>query len=186
MNMGPIVMEIESLRALTCVALRMGGMLCESDALIIADHLLDSELRGLEQGGVCCAIAVAKRLEKGHSAETIKITGEIISSALVGGGGNPGYLVGHKATTIVVQKASLSGLAIVAATNTWVTGMLSYHAEMATRENLVFVGFASSAWRVAPFGGSQPRFGTNPICIGFPSRGVPVIVDTATSAVAVG
>src|ERR1700733_11774041 len=38
----------------------------------------------------------------------------------------------------------------------------------------------TSPW-VAPHGGYQPRFGTNPIAIGFPTNGVPVILDIGSS-----
>jgi delta1-piperideine-2-carboxylate reductase len=38
----------------------------------------------------------------------------------------------------------------------------------------------ASPW-VAPYGGTEGRFGTNPICFGFPSDGDPVIWDIGTS-----
>ena len=41
--------------------------------------------------------------------------------------------------------------------------------------------------RVAPFGGADGRFGTNPVCIGIPLPGEPpFLLDMATSAVAQG
>ncbi len=41
--------------------------------------------------------------------------------------------------------------------------------------------------RVAPFGGADRRFGTNPVCIGIPLPGEPpFLLDMATSAVAQG
>src|SRR4029078_8790538 len=41
--------------------------------------------------------------------------------------------------------------------------------------------------RVAPSGGADPRFGTNPVCIAIPLPGEPpFILDMATSAVAQG
>jgi LDH2 family malate/lactate/ureidoglycolate dehydrogenase len=36
---------------------------------------------------------------------------------------------------------------------------------------------------VAPHGGSEGRFGTNPICVGFPNADEPVIWDIGTSAI---
>jgi uncharacterized oxidoreductase len=45
----------------------------------------------------------------------------------------------------------------------------------------------SGAQRVAPFGGSDRRLSTNPICIGVPiDDGDPVILDVTTSMVAEG
>src|SRR3546814_10545941 len=40
----------------------------------------------------------------------------------------------------------------------------------------------SSPW-VAPHGATEGRFGTNPLCLGFPSTEDPVIWDIGTSAV---
>ena len=39
---------------------------------------------------------------------------------------------------------------------------------------------------VAPHGGTQGRFGTNPIAFGFPTDGDPIIYDIGTSAVMYG
>ena len=44
-----------------------------------------------------------------------------------------------------------------------------------------------SAKSVVPFGGREPRLGTNPICIAMPSNlEGPMFIDMATSAVAAG
>ena len=46
---------------------------------------------------------------------------------------------------------------------------------------------ASRSRRVAPYGGADGRFGTNPVCIGIPLPGEPpFVLDMATSAVAQG
>jgi uncharacterized oxidoreductase len=43
------------------------------------------------------------------------------------------------------------------------------------------------AAKVAPFGGSDARLGTNPFCIGIPAgEGEPIVLDMATSRIAVG
>src|SRR5690606_35104757 len=41
----------------------------------------------------------------------------------------------------------------------------------------------SSAPRVAPYGATEGRFGTNPIAFGFPSNNDPIIFDTGTSGI---
>ena len=61
--------------------------------------------------------------------------------------------------------------------------MLSYYAEMAAAEGLVsMIASNASPW-VAPHGATEGRFGTNPICFGFPSADAPVIWDIGTSAI---
>ena len=41
----------------------------------------------------------------------------------------------------------------------------------------------ASPW-VAPYGATEGRLGTNPICFGFPSADEPIILDIGTSAIA--
>ena len=156
----------------------------EAEAAIIADHLLDSELRGLRQGGLARAISICERMAHTKSARTpIRIENETPVSARIDGGDNVGYLVSRYATEVAIRKARSSGIAMVAAHNTWYTGMLSYYAEMAAAEGLVsMIASNASAW-VAPHGATDPRFGTNPLCFGFPSTGTPVIWDIGTSLI---
>jgi uncharacterized oxidoreductase len=62
-------------------------------------------------------------------------------------------------------------------------------AEQAVAQGLVSISFVNVISRsiVAPFGGSDARFGTNPCTIGVPLAGQPpFILDMATSGVAQG
>jgi uncharacterized oxidoreductase len=73
--------------------------------------------------------------------------------------------------------------------NTHHLGRIGQFAEMATAEGLVSIHFVNVISRpmVAPWGGTDGRFGTNPFCIGIPIKGQdPFIFDIATSGVAQG
>ena len=154
------------------------------DARLIADHLIDCELRGVAYGGLARAVSIAERiLRTGVSSDPIRVVRETTVSAAIDGGDRIGYVVAHRAMTIAIEKASAGGIAIVGANNTWYTGMLSYYAEMAAARGLVsLIASNASPW-VAPHGATEGRFGTNPICVGFPSAGEPVIWDIGTSAI---
>jgi LDH2 family malate/lactate/ureidoglycolate dehydrogenase len=155
-----------------------------AESSLIADHLIDCELRGLAYGGLARAISIAERVERqGYCREPISIVHQTPVSARLDGGGNIGYLVAHRATSIAIDKAGVAGIAVVGANNTWYTGMLSYYAEMATERGLVcMIASNASPW-VAPHGATEGRLGTNPICFGFPSAHEPVIFDIGTSAI---
>jgi hypothetical protein len=101
----------------------------------------------------------------------------------IDGGDQIGYLVAHLATRLAIDKAKTSGIAIVGANETWYTGMLSYYAEMMAAEGLVSMMASNTSPWVAPHGASEGRFGTNPICFGFPSTADPVIWDVGTAAI---
>jgi LDH2 family malate/lactate/ureidoglycolate dehydrogenase len=155
-----------------------------TDAALVADHLIDCELRGLAYGGLARAISIAERIAReGDRRQPIRTIHETPVSARLDGGDNIGYVVAYRATQTAITKAETSGIAIVGANNTWYTGMLSYYAEMAAACGLVtMIASNASPW-VAPFGATQGRLGTNPICFGFPSADEPVICDIGTSAI---
>ena len=156
----------------------------EADARIIADHLIDCELRGLQYGGLPRLVSIAERLQRtGTSREPVTVVHETPVSARLDGKDNLGYLVGYRATEIAIAKALDTGLAVVGANETWYTGMLSWFAEMAAARGLVSMSASNATAWVAPHGGTEGRFGTNPICFGFPSTGDPVIWDIGTSAI---
>ena len=135
-----------------------------NEAAIVADHLIDCELRGLDYGGLSRALSIFERMTKaGYSRGRIEITHETALSALIDGRNNIGYLVGRRAAAICIDKASAQGMAVVGARDTWHTGMLSYYAEMAARAGLVSMIASNASPNVAPFGGTEGRFGTNPI-----------------------
>lgn len=154
------------------------------EARIIADHLIDCELRGLSYGGLPRALSIVERLQRsGNRRRPIAVLRETPVSARIDGGDHLGYVVAYRATEIAIDKAEASGIAVVGANETWYTGMLSYFAEMAAKHGLVtMIASNASPW-VAPHGASEGRFGTNPICFGFPAQDDPVIWDIGTSSI---
>jgi delta1-piperideine-2-carboxylate reductase len=155
------------------------------EARIITDHLIDCELRGLSYGGLPRALSIAERVTKSKAKRTpITVESRTPVSALVEGGDNVGYLVALKAMDIAIERAKQHGVAVIGANNTWYTGMLSYYAERIAAADLVCMIASNAAPWVAPYGGTQGRFGTNPICYGFPvTSGDPIIWDIGTSTI---
>src|SRR5580658_6980873 len=155
-----------------------------TDSELIADHLMDCELRGLSYGGLARAISIAERMERhGDHRRPIRVLHETPVSARLDGGDHIGYVVAHRATTLAIEKAETAGIALVGASDTWYTGMLSYYAEMAAARGLVSIIASNASPWVAPHGATEGRLGTNPICFGFPSADEPIIFDIGTSAI---
>lgn len=155
-----------------------------ADAASIADHLMDCELRGLAYGGLARAISIVERFARlGDCRRPIRILHETPVSARLDGGDHIGYVVALRATTLAIEKAEIAGIAMVGASDTWYTGMLSYYAEMAAARGLVSIIASNASPWVAPHGATEGRLGTNPICFGFPSADEPIIFDIGTSAI---
>ena len=154
------------------------------DIPAIVDHLIDSELRGLSYGGFARAVSITERIGRtGMPSRPMTVTHETPVSARIDGADHIGYIVGQRATDMAIEKASAMGLSAVGAVDTWYTGMLSYFAEQAADRDLVtMIASNASPW-VAPHGAAEGRFGTNPMCFGFPSTGHPIVWDIGTSNV---
>jgi delta1-piperideine-2-carboxylate reductase len=154
-----------------------------ADAALIADHLIDCELRGAHYGGLARAISIAERMRRApDSRHPIRMLRETPVSARLDGGDHIGYVVAHYATMVAIKKAEAAGIAVVGASDTWYTGMLSYYAEMCAARGLASIIASNASPWVAPYGATEGRLGTNPICFGFPSADEPVIYDIGTSA----
>src|ERR1700689_202312 len=155
-----------------------------ADSELIADHLIDCELRGQGYGGLARALSIAERMERqGDHRRPISVLHETPVSARLDGGDHIGYVVAHRATTLAIEKAEAAGIAMVGASDTWYTGMLSYYAEMAAARGLVSIIASNASPWVAPHGATEGRMGTNPICFGFPSADEAIIFDIGTSAI---
>ena len=156
----------------------------ETESAAIADHLIDCELRGLSYGGLPRALSVFERTTKpDYSRRPITVAHETPLSALIDGGNTIGYLVGLRGAEMAIEKALSHGMSVVGVRDTWHTGMLSYYSEMAARRDLVSLIASNASPNVAPHGGVEGRFGTNPVAFGFPSEDDPVIWDIGTSAI---
>jgi delta1-piperideine-2-carboxylate reductase len=155
-----------------------------ADATLISDHLIDCEMRGAHYGGLARAVSIAERMSRvPDSRHPIRTLRETPVSARLDGGDHIGYVVAHYATMVAIKKAEAAGIAVVGASDTWYTGMLSYYAEMCAAQGLVSIIASNASPWVAPHGATESRLGTNPICFGFPSADEPVIYDIGTSAI---
>jgi LDH2 family malate/lactate/ureidoglycolate dehydrogenase len=168
-------------------ALEKAGGYSASDAEIITQHLVDAECRGSPMAGLARALSIIDHLQESQdqtkSSKDIKMTSEGPTSVRLDGNNVVGYLVAHRATELAIEKAKASGVAIVGANDFWYSGNLAYYAEMATKHDMISVIFSNCSPLVAPEGAVEARFGTNPMCIGFPTsqKDRPVIWDIGTS-----
>ena len=157
------------------------------EANIIADHLIDCELRGLSFGGLARAVSIIERIKETKTPrQAITVVRDTPVSAALHGGDQVGYLVASRATDLALEKVKASGIAVIGAHETWYTGMFSYYLERITKAGYAGMIAGSGPPRVAPHGGTEGRFGTNPIAFGFPSAGTPIIWDIGTSALMSG
>ncbi|MGZ5171485.1 MAG: Ldh family oxidoreductase, partial [Burkholderiales bacterium] len=152
------------------------------DARIIVDQLVDNALCGYKFAGLPRILAIADDDKTRTERTPVKIVHETPLSALMDGGNNVAYISAYRAAEVAIQKAKKLGMASVGVYNSYYSGRNAYFVEKLVREGFVGFHIASAKGRVLPLGGARPALGTNPICVGFPSEGAPVVVDMGTAS----
>jgi uncharacterized oxidoreductase len=169
-----------------------GGSSAE-EADIVADHLVEANLRGHDSHGVGMLVAYARDFEAGtlrpnQAPEVVSDTGTIsVWDARAG----YGQVIARQAVEWAIGAARRHGVAVNGLRNAHHIGRVGTYGEIAARAGMVamhFVNVASGPPPVAPFRGKQGRFITNPICIAIPGTATtePILLDFATSRVAMG
>lgn len=86
-----------------------------------------------------------------------------------------------------LAKLSDTGLMAVAVANSHHFGVAGYHVETIAEQGYIALAFSNSPAAIAPWGGSQGSFGTNPIAFACPrEQAPPLVVDLSLSQVARG
>jgi LDH2 family malate/lactate/ureidoglycolate dehydrogenase len=174
-------LTVAEARALGEAAMRGAGY-DDDDARILTDHVLDAALCGYEYSGLPKLLNVIDDAHFRQPRRPVTVLRETPSTALLDGGNNSGMIAAYHASQATIERATASGLAIVCLGNTWMTGRSAYYCEMIARAGLVVIHTVAAPPAVAPFGGSRPALGTNPIAFGFPTAGDPFVIDMGTSA----
>ena len=83
--------------------------------------------------------------------------------------------------------ARTSGTVGVAVANSHHFGVAAFHIEPLAEQGLVALAFSNSPSAIAPWGGTKPLFGTNPVAFACPCPGrAPLVIDLSLSKVARG
>jgi hydroxycarboxylate dehydrogenase B len=165
----------------------------EQEAAIIADHLVEANLRGHDSHGVGMIASYLRNLENGKVKPNEK--GRLVSDsgAFIVYDGERGYgqVVAREATRLGIARAKENGVAVVALRNAHHIGRVGTYGEMCAAEGLLsisFVNITDQRPAVAPWRGGDARFGTNPVTVALPgpSPDRPIVADMATSRIAMG
>ena len=161
------------------------------EAKLVAENLVAANLTGHDSHGIGMIPRYVESLQEGGLQTNRHPLVKFDGGALVALDGQAGYgqVIGLEATAIAIERAKAHGVCVMALANSHHLCRIGQWAEQAVAEGLVSISFVNVISRsiVAPFGGSDARFGTNPCTIGIPLAGQPpFILDMATSGVAQG
>ena len=176
--------------ALTALFERAGAE--PAQAATCATHLVDAEVKGCDSHGAALAPVYLHWLAQGwlvpnQRLEIVHDRGAVI---VTDGRRGLGQVVGGEAMALAVARARQSGIACVALRRAGHLGRIGAYGEHCAAAGMVsmhYVNVVGHPPSVAPFGGAQARFVTNPYCCVVPRpNGEHVVLDFATSAIAIG
>jgi len=178
---------VNELRSLALEALSRAGV-PDAHAKIQADLLIEGELRGLPSHGLLRLRRVIERIQAGLSAPGAKGAHSWAARNYLNVDGERGLgpVIAMEALDAIISRAREDGIAIAAIHNANHLGALAYYVEYAARQDITCIGLTISEALVHPYGGRKALIGTNPIAIGVPADPAPLILDMATSLVAMG
>jgi hydroxycarboxylate dehydrogenase B len=161
------------------------------EAQLVAANLLMANLSGHDSHGVGMIPRYVESLKEGGLKPNRHPLVKFDGGALLALDGQAGYgqVIGMEATEMAISRAKQHGSCVMTLANSHHLCRIGQWAEQAVAQGLVSISFVNVISRpiVAPYGGSDARFGTNPCTIGIPLAGQPpLILDMATSAVAQG
>lgn len=165
-----------------------------AEAAIVADHLVEASLMGMESHGVTRILQYTQEFKAGRvkPAAPITVDNETPTSAIVDAHLNFGQVGAHKLTDVAIAKAREHGMSVVTSRNFPHTGRLgAYTTKVAEAEMIGIATIAvpvlpSLGHFVVPFGGREGRLATNPVSWAAPGTDRPVVLDMSTATMAEG
>jgi uncharacterized oxidoreductase len=161
------------------------------EARQVADNLVLANLSGHDSHGVGMVPRYIEAVLEGGLKPNTPVAVRTDAGSVVALDGQRGYgqIVGVQAMQLAIERAQATGSCVMALANAHHLGRIGHFAEMAVERGLVSIHFVNVQSRpvVAPWGGGDGRYGTNPFCVGIPLAGrPPFVLDFATSRVAQG
>lgn len=185
----------EDLRTVTRAVIEAFGA-DAAEAAVVTDHMVAANLKGHDSHGVGLLASYADDLAAGSlvpgaAQEVVHDAGPLLQIDARFGFGQR---VGREAMDLAIARARAGGVALLTLRHAHHLGRIGTYGEQVADAGLISVHFVNVLGvppLVAPFGGVQARFGTDPVCIALPGMPgtdaeQPLVMDWATSMVAYG
>jgi len=163
------------------------------EAEMVAASLVKANLMGHDSHGVGLVASYIRHFQAGlllpgTSSKCVKDDGAIM---MFDGRRGFGRRVGGEAMQMATERCRDTGVVLLTLKNAHHLGRIGAYGEIAMAEGLIslhFVNVTDHPPSVAPWGGIESRFVTNPICVAIPGteETPPTLLDMATSRIAIG
>lgn len=188
MSAEDVCMPISDAEALVKRALEASNV-SRNNATIVARALVAAEVDGQSGHGFSRVAAYAAQAKSGKIAgQAVPVINQVAAALLSVDAQNgfafPAIDAAIDALITLTPKTGIAGATIFRSHH---CGQLGAHVERLAEHGLVALMVANSPSAMAPWGGSAPLFGTNPIAFAAPrENAAPLIIDLSLSKVARG
>ena len=179
--------DIQTAESMACKALERAGV-SPDNAHSVVRALIAAEIDGIASHGLSrvayYADQAASGKVKGDAEPRLTEHGAVINIDAAEGLAFPAI---DRGVSPLVDRARQLGLAALSISNSHHFGVVGHHVEAIAREGLVAIAFGNTPAAIAPWGGKQPLFGTNPIAFAAPREGEDaLVIDLSVSKIARG
>jgi len=157
----------------------------KEDSLIITDVLIRADLYGIESHGIHRLVRYDQEITSGQV--DIKAVWEIIHetgiSAVIDAKKMMGQVASVNAMKLAIEKAKVSGCAMITVRNSNHYGIASYYTEMAADNDLIGICMTNTEAICVPTFGAQAMTGTNAMALAMPASPYHFSFDASTTVV---
>jgi uncharacterized oxidoreductase len=186
------IISEQSLKSMLHEILQQAGS-DEYEAALVAEHLVRANLTGHDSHGAIMLPVYIRNIRAGllipgTCVNLVKDDGSIM---IFDGQRGYGQRVAAEAMEAAICRCRDTGLVLMTLRNAHHIGRVGTYGEQSIRAGLVslhFVNVIDHSPLVAPFGGRDARYSTNPICMAMPAtaENPAALLDMATSRIARG
>lgn len=152
-----------------------------------AECMTMADMYGIATHGSVVLPSHIERIEAGgyNLDPTFEVISETSSFAVIDANNSIGFASANYCMNYAMQKARENGMFTVFSRNANAYGAASCYAMMAAQKGMIGITCCNSPTAMAPIGGKDKLFGTNPLSVVIPTGDdEPIIIDMATSKVA--
>jgi len=147
---------------------------------LVKAEILDAKGHGLARLKMYCDRIKAKVINPKPKIKIKKISS---SASYIDADNSIGFVSADIGIKQAIKNAKKTGIGLVAIKKSGHYGLSSFYAEQAVKNKLMVFCFTNAPAALAPYGAKKSLFGTNPICFGVPTGGVPFVFDASTSMI---
>ena len=187
-----MIVEYKPLEKLVTKMIQASGSEFE-EAETVALNLVEANLMGHDSHGVGLAPrymqhALTGTMTPGADLSLVTDNGVYL---LLDGNMGYGQTIGREAMNLGIDKAKRNGAAIVGLRNVHHLGRIGAWGELCAKSGFISIHYVNATGHkpyVAPYGGYEARYSTNPYCTAIPAteKTPMMVLDMATSRVAQG